>query len=113
MSRARDDDDGDDNDRRDEPIVAYPAMVGWAARAWIVFGLLILLSGGANVAMQLTQGTPDAPQGKAGASIAGSMCGMALVLLFGVAFIWVGSQTLRGDATDTMGNGIGSLSSAC
>jgi hypothetical protein len=43
------------------------------------------------------------------AANAGSICGAILPFLFGVAFIVVGRQTIRGTARDTLGNAIGSL----
>ena len=101
--RSRDDDEG--HDTQSEPDIGYPSIVGLAAVAWILFGCLILLNGGVSVLQQLTQGAGDA----AGANMAGGICGMAIVLLFGFAFIFVGGQTLRGTATDTLGNSIGSL----
>jgi hypothetical protein len=113
--RRRDRDDYDDDDdlddvRKGRPAAAYPSIVGMAAGAWIGFGCLILLSGGANVILQLALGAngPRDP-GAAAGQIGGNICGLAIVLIFGIAFIHVGVQTLRGVAPDTLGNGIGSL----
>jgi hypothetical protein len=74
----------------------------WGTRTagiiWIVFGSLILLQVLTN--MVLVSG--------------GGLEGMVLVLLllrgaFGFVFLTVGITTVKGDANDTLGNGIGSI----
>ncbi len=109
MRREQDDDDDDvDDDLPYVKSVRYPAMIRVAAIVWILFGCLILVNGGVSLIVQFTMQAQNGPAAAGGAAIGGA-CGMAVVLLFGVGFILVGVQTLRGTAADTLGNGIGSI----
>ena len=49
-------------------------------------------------------GAPEAT----GRAISGA-CAMVFALLFGGGFVFVGVQSIRGTASDTLGNGIGSI----
>jgi hypothetical protein len=70
-------------------------VVKIAAIIWLVFGALILL----NALLQLSQGIKDT----------GQQVLVVILGLFALAFIFVGYQTLKGTAKDTLGNGIGSI----
>jgi hypothetical protein len=92
----------------DEPVPNFefnafcPTSVRSAGIIWIVFGALLLLNVLLLVLITLAAG------GDVGAVICGGAGGI-LVGLFGAAFIFVGVQTVRGTAADTLGNGIGSI----
>lgn len=88
-----------------ETAPGYPTTVTIAGIAWIIFGALILL----NLLVLLLLMSGLAAQGQAGAAVAGGVCGGLLLGLFGAAFIFVGVQSVRGTAHDTLGNGIGSI----
>jgi hypothetical protein len=75
----------------------YPKGVRVAAIIWMVNGILILLN--AVVSFALNAG---------GGNNKGS-CGVIFGGLIGIAFVAVGSQTLKGTAKDTLGNAVGSL----
>jgi hypothetical protein len=80
----------------------YPPLVLAAGIIWIVFGFIILLD--AAALLLLVAG------GEAqGAFAGGQVCGTLFVGLIGGAFIFVGVQSVKGTAPDTLGNGIGSL----
>lgn len=78
----------------------YPTGVLVAGIIWIVFGALIILN---VLVMLVILGSHDS--GENGARMAGGVCAG----LFGVAFLVVGIQSVRGTARDTMGNAIGSI----
>jgi hypothetical protein len=84
----------------------FPTSVAAAGVIWIVIGSLILLNGAANLVVS-TAAAPAA--GGSGAYAAGSVCGVLFIVLFGAAFLFVGVQSVRGTARDTLGNAIGSL----
>src|SRR5579862_2628329 len=97
-------DDRDDFEETDAGRVpVFPTSVRIAGIVWIVFGSIIILN--AIVSAGLTAGAGGAN----GANAAGGACGAIIPLLIGIAFIFVGQQTLRGTARDTLGNAIGSL----
>jgi len=79
------------------PRRSMPAAVLWAGILWIVYGVLQLISILLAVIPAVQAGqSPVTPQ--TGCS-----------LLFGIAFLFVGYQTVTGTAKDTLGNAIGSL----
>jgi len=104
----RDDYDDDDRDRRSDRERPFPKAVFFAGVTWIVFGCLILINGGIQLIMTLGQ-AGQAGQKDGGAQAVGGTCGVALIVLFGAAFLFVGIQSCKGTAKDTLGNAIGSL----
>jgi hypothetical protein len=80
----------------------FPATVRIAGIVWMVMGTVIILNGVWSL------GIPAEGVNANGLN-AGVVCAASLALLFGIAFIFVGQQTLRGTAKDTFGNAIGSL----
>ena len=86
----------------------FPPVVLVAGIAWIVFGGLILLN---LVFVVLAVLVAAGAQGGAqqGAFLAGGLCVAVVIGLFGAAFLFVGIQTVRGTARDTLGSAIGSL----
>ncbi|HSQ55139.1 MAG TPA: hypothetical protein VLM40_05285 [Gemmata sp.] len=114
------DDDEPALERTRAPVC--PTTVKFAGYAWISFGGLVLLN--LIVYMALVYGQPRAPgatgggQGAAagdghaggqGAAAVGGVCGGLVLALFGLVFMHVGLQSIRGTAKDTLGNGIGSI----
>jgi hypothetical protein len=95
--RSRDDYDASREDDWDESSArrAVPSLVRTAGIIWIVFGSLMLLNAAVNLVLAGMNGT----------NIGGVACGA----LFGIAFVFVGVQSVKGTAKDTLGNGIGSL----
>jgi hypothetical protein len=75
-----------------------PAPVRWAGILWIAYGVIQILSTAVNVVLAGQQAGQPAVTPQVG-------CG----LLFGLAFGYVGYQTVTGTAKDTLGNAIGSL----
>jgi hypothetical protein len=98
-----DDEDDDLSIRHETP---FPSSVRAAGVIWIVIGALILFN--AAVQLLVTVASASTPQG-GGAYAVGGMCVVILLALFGAAFIFVGVQTARGTAQDTLGNAIGSI----
>ena len=98
-SRPRENFEPDDRDdvytRR-----SVPKLVRTAGIIWIVFGCVILINAAVNFAIAGAAG---------GANAVGGGCGSFVGIGFGIAFIFVGVQSVKGTATDTLGNGIGSL----
>ncbi len=98
----------DDVDYRLGPEAPYPATVKAAGVIWIVYGCLILL----NLVVALLMAFAVMSQfGGRGAEVlmGGLMCTMVVVGLIAVAFLFVGVQSVRGTARDTLGNGVGSI----
>jgi hypothetical protein len=83
--------------------------VSIAAITWIVFGCLILISGAINLVMQMTVLAAPGKVANPGVAAASGTCGVVIIVLFGAAFLFVGVQSIRGTASDTLGNGIGSI----
>ncbi len=83
----------------------YPMTVMIAGIAWIFFGGLLLL----NLLVLLVGMFGVAAGGKVGDAVGGAVCGGLLLGLFGAAFMYVGIQSVRGQAGDTIGNGLGSI----
>jgi hypothetical protein len=98
----RDDYIDDEFEDEDEPEFEFPTVVRVAGIIWMVFGGLILFNG-LLVLMLIFALDPD---GERAPAAVGAMCGG---LIFGPAFLFVGVQSARGTAKDTLGNGIGSL----
>jgi hypothetical protein len=103
--------DTDDDFRDFDEGPRFPATVMTAGIAWIGFGslglFLMLVSLVLRAAEPADVGPRD-PAGKAGyqaGRVGGTICGG----LIAGAFIFVGIQTVRGTAKDTLGNAIGSI----
>jgi len=84
----------------DEAEWVYPTSVTIAGIVWIVFGGIILV----NVLVLLLM-----PRWQREAAMIGGASARFFRDLFGAAFIYVGVQSVRGTARDTLGNGIGSI----
>ena len=93
--------DYEDDDEFDGPR-PFPTLVRIAGILWIAFGVIGVCSAIAGFAMQ--GGNANAGAG-GGPNPASNCCG----ILIPAAFLYVGIQTVQGKATDTLGNGIGSL----
>jgi hypothetical protein len=103
----------DESEEADEPddyadhAPAFPTTVRIAGIIWIVIGCVIVLNAlatlGLAAAVQRPANPGQAPDAGTGA------CGAFLPLLFGAAFVFVGQQSVRGTAKDTLGNAIGSI----
>jgi hypothetical protein len=74
----------------------------------VIFGILILLSLTASLAITFVGGA-RANNEETTARFTGGICGLACVGLFSAAFLFVGVQSIRGTARDTLGNGVGSI----
>jgi len=98
-------------DEDDEPPIRhappYPGTVRTAGIVWIVFGSLILLNllGVLLITFVFVAGGGPGREGAVG----GALCVGGVIGLFGGAFLFVGVQSVRGTAADTLGNGIGSI----
>ena len=90
--RERDDDDLPSARRE------VPKLVRTAGIIWIIFGGLMLVTAVGSMGMM----------GMAGNGAQGS-CNGIVGILFGIAFLFVGVQSIKGTAKDTLGNGIGSI----
>jgi hypothetical protein len=90
-----------------------PAAVRIAGTIWIIFGAVILLSAVLvpilTVGAEWAAGRPAAQARTAWFAWTLAYCFGLFIALFGVAFIFVGIQSVRGTARDTLGNGIGSI----
>ena len=95
---------GDDDDYDSTRVPPYPNQLKIAGYLWMAFGILILANGLYSLAVIY-----GGVRGGGGAIAVGGGLGVALIALFGGAFIHVGLQSINGTARDTMGNGIGSL----
>jgi hypothetical protein len=92
-----------EDDYRTRERAEYPRSVLAAGVFWIVLGSLIVLNAAANVALSLAVGVVN--QGNQAAGACPAVCSS----LFGIAFLFVGVQSVKGTARDTLGNGIGSI----
>lgn len=82
---------------------SLPGIVKAAAIIWILFGCLGILGNIINIVT--SAGNAANQPGGIGAALAGPMCG---IVVSGV-FLMAGINTLKGNARDTLGNGIGSI----
>jgi hypothetical protein len=102
----------DDLDIAYEEEPPYPPLVKAAGVIWIVFGCIMLLNMAATffliMIVSANQQGPNAA-GQAGVAAGGAVCVSAVIGLFAAAFLFVGVQTVRGTATGTTGNGVGSI----
>jgi hypothetical protein len=103
MSPRYEEDDYEEDDRR----APFPSLVWCAGVIWILFGCLMLINAGCQVV--LTAMNTAAAGQQANASNPGATGAPFCGALFGIAFLFVGAQTVKGTAKDTLGNGIGSL----
>ena len=89
----------------------FPKSVKTAGYLWITLGVIGILLQIANIVVnKVLIDVPVAQnQAEAAGQATGQVCGMACGMLFAAAFIFVGVQTVRGSARDTLGNSIGSL----
>ncbi|HVS39001.1 MAG TPA: hypothetical protein VMS17_25810 [Gemmataceae bacterium] len=81
---------------------------------WILYGCLVLASAAVSLVLILALAGAAGRAGGAGQDLgaafaAGGFCGAVVIALFGIAFLFVGIQSVRGTARDTLGNGIGSV----
>ncbi len=100
----------DDYEPDSEYLLAppFPGTVTAAGVIWIAFGCLVLLH--LAVAVLVTIVFAAALPGAAGgAFFAGGICVLVFIGLIGAAFLFVGIQSVRGTARDTLGNGVGSI----
>jgi hypothetical protein len=95
----------DDEDRPRRSATAFPMGVRVAGIIWIAFGALGLIGQAINLVISLGQAAAAAGGGPGGSPYAGVGCG----ILFALAFLFVGIQTVKGTAKSTLGNGIGSI----
>jgi len=105
--------DYDEDDERPDEITRaprqLPVTVLLAAVGWISFGSLVLMNGIVLVVLLSTTAAADLPPAEKGALTSGAGCAFLLLAVFGAAFTYVGVQTVRGTAADTLGNSIGSI----
>lgn len=93
----------DDHDDAPEPRAPFPGGVKAAGIIWIGYGALGLLSAAVNFV------TGAAAAAGGGPEATGRICGVGCIVLFALAFLVVGIQTVRGTAKDVLGNGVGSI----
>ena len=89
-------------------------MVGFAGAIWIFFGLIVLLGtflvlGFVVLATSALESRATANRPEPTALYLALFCPLALWFFFGAVFLYVGIQSVLGKATDTLGNGIGSI----
>jgi hypothetical protein len=108
-TRRRDRDDEDEEDDADAEPTAFPITVTLAGIGWIVFGSLILIGLIFMLLGMFVFAGAQKNGAEAGGVIGGALCGGLIGGLFGAAFIFVGVQSVRGTANDTLGNGVGSI----
>jgi hypothetical protein len=100
----------DDVDYDSGPEPPYPPTVTTAGVIWIVYGCLMLLYSAASLILTFAYQAVNAKGQASGAEYAaGGLCGLTVIALFAAAFLFVGVQSVRGTANDTLGNGIGSI----
>lgn len=92
-------DDAPEGDGMERASAVLPRTVFVAGVAWIILGCLFLLN--ALLAMGLSAAGNQESNPAA--------CGPLLGIVMGAAFVFVGMQTVRGTARDTLGNAIGSI----
>jgi hypothetical protein len=104
--------DFEDEDDEFRPEPDFPATVTVAGIIWIVIGglsiLQLLLMLVLPAAMPQAKARP-ADQGQENVQRVAKGVGLCCGSLIGGAFIFVGAQSVRGTANDTLGNGIGSI----
>jgi hypothetical protein len=83
-------------DYKEEP--PYPQLLRTAGVIWIVFGCLVLLSTAFMVRTIASGLEPRDPRGVVG----GMVCIMFLSALWAAAFYYIGKQSIRGTARDTL-----------
>jgi len=83
-------------------------MVKAAGVIWIVVGCLILLNLAAGLLINFAVAA-NVNGDAAASAIGGGICPALFIGLFGAVFLHVGTQSIRGTARDTLGNGIGSI----
>ena len=77
---------------------------------WVGVGGLVFLSTLVELALLFGAAQPAAANDPRGAGFAtGLLCGMVIRGAICAAFVYVGVQTVRGAAKDTLGNAIGSI----
>jgi hypothetical protein len=104
MPRPENYDDFDDRPSRSRD--QFPVGVRVAGIIWIVFGALGLI--GQAILLVVNMGQPAAAQG-GGGPVGSPFAGVGCGVLFALAFLFVGIQTVKGTAKSTLGNGIGSI----
>jgi hypothetical protein len=97
----------EDLDYEDE--IAFPPMVKAAGVIWIVFGCIILLNLVALVFIVFLFAANQRNGPAAAGAVGGGLCVAVIGGLFAAAFLYVGAQTARGTARDTVGNSVGSF----
>ncbi len=110
-SRPRDDFEPDDRDDS-YTVRTVPRLIRTAGIIWIIFGSLILINTVVNFALVGAAARENAAAGANaadGAKVIGGGCGSFVGIAFGIAFLFVGTQSVNGTAKDTLGNGIGSI----
>jgi hypothetical protein len=107
--RPRPPEDEPDNRGYDyEEAPPFPSLVKAAGLIWIIYGCLGLLNlvGQFLFVFVLAANTPGAGTGTL---VVGGGFGLVIGGLIAAAFIFVGVQSVRGTAQDTLGNGVGSI----
>lgn len=95
-----------DFDYGEEP--EYPPLVKAAGVMWIVYGCLILLNMVAVLLLSFVLASQMGGDVAAGAA-GGAVCVALFLGLIAAAFLFVGVQSVRGTARDTLGNAVGSI----
>ncbi len=107
-----DDDYGPESDYLEAP--PFPGTVTAAGVIWIIYGCLVLLSLAATLfvifVLAANANVPAQANGAAvGGLVEGALLAMVIYGLIAAAFLFVGVQSVRGTARDTLGNGVGSI----
>ena len=87
----------------------FPGVVKFAGVVWILFGCAVLTVSFLGLALIVLLMIADLNRSDLIAYFMGALCQVTLWLFFGGVFLFVGIQSARGRATDTLGNGIGSI----
>jgi hypothetical protein len=85
----------------DQP--AFPLTVYLAGLIWTIFGGLILVNAAVNLLLILAMAAAWS------ADAMGEIWPAVVSMVIGAAFVYVGLQTVRGQAKDTLVSGIGSM----